>query len=178
MRIVDEDGADVPAGSRGEIVIRGPNVMKGYWRRPDATAEVMRDGWFRTGDVGVMDDDGYFFIVDRLKELIIRGGYNVYPREIEEVLYEHPAVREVAVVGVPDPELGEEVAAAVALKDGAAVDEESLREFVKARVAAYKYPRRISFFDELPKGPSGKIVKREISLPATAASRGEVGQEA
>lgn len=178
MKIVDPDGVDVAAGSRGEIVIRGPNVMKGYWRRPDATAEVMSDGWFHTGDVGVMDDDGYFFIVDRLKELIIRGGYNVYPREIEEVLYEHPAVREVAVVGVPHPELGEEVAAAVALKDGAAVDEESLRDFVKARVAAYKYPRRISFFDELPKGPSGKIVKREISLPASAASRGEVGQEA
>jgi len=166
MKIVDPDGGEVPVGSRGEIVIRGPNVMKGYWRRPDATAEVMRDGWFHTGDVGVTDDDGYFYIVDRLKELIIRGGYNVYPREVEEVLYEHPAVREVAVVGVPHPELGEEVAAAVALKDGAAVDEESLRDFVKARVAAYKYPRRISFFDELPKGPSGKIVKREITLPA------------
>jgi long-chain acyl-CoA synthetase len=130
----------------------------------------------------VIDADGYFYVVDRLKELIIRGGYNVYPREVEEVLYEHPAVREVAVVGVPHPELGEEVAAAVALKDGAAVDEESLRDFVKARVAAYKYPRRISFFDELPKGPSGKIVKREIELPAASSPRaqlaGEVGQEA
>ena len=182
MRIVDSSGADVPTGSRGEIVIRGPNVMKGYWGRPDATAEAIRDGWFHTGDVGVMDADGYFYVVDRLKELIIRGGYNVYPREVEEVLYEHPAVREVAVVGVPHPELGEEVAAAVALKDGAAVDEESLRDFVKARVAAYKYPRRISFFDELPKGPSGKIVKREIELPAASSPRaqlaGEVGQEA
>jgi long-chain acyl-CoA synthetase len=170
MRIVDADGTEAPAGARGEIVIRGPNVMKGYWGRPDATAEAIRDGWFHTGDVGVRDDDGYFYVVDRLKEMIIRGGYNVYPREVEEVLYEHPAVREVAVLGVPHPELGEEVAAAVALRDGAAVDEESLREFVKARVAAYKYPRRISFFDELPKGPSGKIVKREISLPAVEAA--------
>jgi long-chain acyl-CoA synthetase len=128
---------------------------------------------FRTGDVGQWDDAGYLRIVGRAKELIITGGLNVYPREVEEVLYEHPAVREVAVVGVPHPELGEEVAAAVALKDGAAVDEDALRDFVKARVAAYKYPRRISFFDELPKGPSGKIVKREISLPAVEpAGRG------
>jgi long-chain acyl-CoA synthetase len=166
IRIVDENGAEVPIGARGEIVIRGPNVMKGYWGRPDATAETIRDGWFHTGDIGVMDEDGYFFIVDRLKDMIIRGGYNVYPREVEEVLYEHPAVREVAVVGVPDPELGEEVAAAVALKEGAAADEDELRDFVKARVAPYKYPRLISFFPDLPKGPSGKIVKREISLEA------------
>jgi long-chain acyl-CoA synthetase len=166
IRIVDENGAEVPIGARGEIVIRGPNVMKGYWGRPDATAETIRDGWFHTGDIGVMDEDGYFFIVDRLKDMIIRGGYNVYPREVEEVLYEHPAVREVAVVGVPDPELGEEVAAAVALKEGAAADEDELRDFVKARVAPYKYPRLISFFPDLPKGPSGKIVKREISLGA------------
>jgi long-chain acyl-CoA synthetase len=166
MRIVDENGDEVPVGERGEIVIRGPNVMKGYWGRPDATAEAIRDGWFHSGDIGVMDVDGYFFIIDRIKDMIIRGGYNVYPREVEEVLYEHPAVREVAVVGVPHPELGEEVAAAVALKDGAAADEAELRDFVKARVAPYKYPRRITFFRDLPKGPSGKIVKREIELPA------------
>jgi long-chain acyl-CoA synthetase len=171
MRIVDPAGAPVAVGERGEIVIRGANVMKGYWRRPDATAEVMRDGWFHTGDIGHVDEDGYFFIVDRMKDMIIRGGYNVYPREIEEVLYEHPAVREVAVVGVPHPELGEEVGAAVALHDGAVADEESLREFVRSRVAAYKYPRVVWFVDELPKGPSGKIVKREISVPAALAER-------
>ena len=170
MRIVDDNGDEVPVGERGEIVIRGPNVMKGYWGRPDATADAIRDGWFHSGDIGVMDADGYFFIVDRIKDMIIRGGYNVYPREVEEVLYEHPAVREVAVVGVPDPELGEEVAAAVALKDGAAADEAELRDFVKARVAPYKYPRRITFFRDLPKGPSGKIVKREIELPAKEAA--------
>jgi long-chain acyl-CoA synthetase len=169
MRIVGEDGEEVPVGERGEIAIRGPNVMKGYWGRPDATAETIRDGWFHSGDIGVMDEDGYFFVVDRLKDMIIRGGYNVYPREVEEVLYEHPAVREVAVVGVPHPELGEEVAAAVALKAGAAADEAELREFVKARVAPYKYPRRITFFRDLPKGPSGKIMKREIELPSAEA---------
>jgi long-chain acyl-CoA synthetase len=150
----------------GEIAIRGHNVMKGYWRNPEATADVMRDGWFHTGDMARVDDDGYFFIVDRKKDMIIRGGYNVYPREIEEVLYEHPAVREAAVVGVPHDELGEEVGAAVALKEGANADPDELRAFVKDQVAAYKYPRRIWFVDELPKGPTGKILKREIDVPA------------
>jgi long-chain acyl-CoA synthetase len=150
----------------GEIAIRGHNVMKGYWRNPEATQEVMRGGWFHTGDMARVDDDGYYFIVDRKKDMIIRGGYNVYPREIEEVLYEHPAVREVAVLGVPDDDLGEEVGAAVALKDGQEVDAETLQAFVKDQVAAYKYPRHIWFVDELPKGPTGKILKREIQTPA------------
>jgi long-chain acyl-CoA synthetase len=149
----------------GEIAIRGHNVMKGYWRQPEATAEVMRDGWFHTGDMAQVDEDGYFFIVDRKKDMIIRGGYNVYPREIEEVLYEHPAVREVAVVGVPHDDLGEEVGAAVVLKEGASADAGELQAFVKEQVAAYKYPRHIWFVDELPKGPTGKILKREIEAP-------------
>ena len=119
MRVVDGDGQDVTAGEVGEIAIRGHNLMKGYWRRADATAEAIPDGWFRSGDLGRVDEDGYYFIVDRKKDLIIRGGYNVYPREIEEVLYEHPAVAEAAVIGVPDPPLGEEVGAAVVLKPGA-----------------------------------------------------------
>ena len=115
--------------------------------------------------MATVDDDGYFFIVDRKKDLIIRGGYNVYPREVEEVLYEHPAVREAAVVGVPDDELGEEVGAAVVLKDGAEASEDEIRAYVKEQVAAYKYPRVVWFVDELPKGPTGKILKREIELP-------------
>jgi long-chain acyl-CoA synthetase len=165
MKVVDEDGAEVAQGDVGEIVIRGHNVMKGYWNRADATEETIRDGWLHTGDLGNVDEDGYFFIVDRKKDMIIRGGYNVYPREIEEVLYEHPGVREAAVIGVPHDEYGEEVAAAVALKDGADVSAEELRDFIKEQVAAYKYPRQIWFVEDLPKGPTGKILKREIEPP-------------
>ncbi len=165
MKVLDDEGNEVPQGEVGEIVIRGHNVMKGYWNKPDETAEAIRDGWFHSGDMAKVDEDGYFFIVDRKKDMIIRGGYNVYPREIEEVLYEHPAVREAAVVGIPHDTHGEEVAAAVALKDGEEVDEAELRDFVKEQVAAYKYPRRIWFVDELPKGPTGKILKREIEPP-------------
>nr|BFE77147.1 hypothetical protein GCM10020092_104480 [Actinoplanes digitatis] len=151
----------------GEIVIRGHNIMKGYWGRPDATAEAIdADGWFRSGDLARIDEDGYFFIVDRKKDMIIRGGYNVYPREIEELLYEHPAVREAAVIGIPHPELGEETCAAVALKDGATATPDELREHVKAQAAAYKYPRHVWIVDELPKSPTGKILKRAIEAPA------------
>jgi long-chain acyl-CoA synthetase len=165
MKVVDDDDNDVAPGEVGEIVIRGHNVMKGYWNKAEATDEVMRDGWFHTGDMAKVDEDGYYFIVDRKKDLIIRGGYNVYPREIEEVLYEHPAVREAAVVGVPDDSLGEEVGAAVVLKDGEDVSADELKAFVKDNVAAYKYPRKVWFVDDLPKGPTGKILKREIEPP-------------
>jgi long-chain acyl-CoA synthetase len=170
MRVLDDTGRDLGPEQVGEIAIRGANVMKGYWQLPEATLAAMPDGWFRTGDLGRMDEDGYFFIVDRKKEMIIRGGYNVYPREIEEVLYEHPAIAEAAVIGVPDPSLGEEIAAAIALKPGAAVSADDIREYVKARVAAYKYPRRIWIVDALPKGPTGKVLKREI--------KSQVGEEA
>jgi len=166
MKVVDDEGNDVAQGDVGEIVIRGHNVMKGYWNRPDATADAIRAGWFHSGDMAKVDEDGFFFIVDRKKDMIIRGGYNVYPREIEEVLYEHPAVAEAAVVGVPHPELGEEVAAAVALKAGREVSADDLQAYVKEQVAAYKYPRTIWFLDELPKGPTGKILKREIERPS------------
>jgi long-chain acyl-CoA synthetase len=168
MKVVDDEDREVAQGEVGEIVIRGHNVMKAYWNRPDATAETLRDGWFHSGDMARVDEDGYFFIVDRKKDLIIRGGYNVYPREIEEVIYEHPSVREAAVIGVPDDEYGEEVAAAVVLKDGASVSPDELRDFVKQQVAAYKYPRRVWLVDELPKGPTGKILKREIEPPSGA----------
>jgi long-chain acyl-CoA synthetase len=166
MRLIDDDGNDVPEGEVGEIAIRGVAVMSGYHNREDATRDaISEDGWFRTGDMAKVDEDGYYWIVDRKKEMIIRGGFNVYPREIEEVMYEHPAVREVAIVGIPHGELGEEIAAAVALKEGESVSEEELRDFAKSRVAAYKYPRKIWFVDELPKGPTGKILKREIQVP-------------
>ena len=165
MKVVDDDGNDVPRGEIGEIVIRGHNVMKGYWNKPEASAEALRDGWLHTGDMATVDEDGYFFIVDRKKDMIIRGGYNVYPREIEEVLYEHPDVVEAAVVGVPHDELGEEVGAAVALKQGSTTTAEQLSDYVKSQVAAYKYPRRVWFVEDLPKGPTGKILKREVSPP-------------
>jgi len=168
MRLVDDRGAPVPEGEVGEIQIRGHNVMKGYWRRPEATAEAISgDGWFSSGDIARVDDDGYFYIVDRKKDLIIRGGYNVYPREVEEILYEHPAVREVAVVGFADEALGEEVGAAVALRAGHEASASELQAFVREQVAPYKYPRRVWFVDELPKGPTGKILKREIVPPAS-----------
>ena len=166
MRVVDDQGNEVPRGEVGEIAIRGHNVMRGYWNRPEATEEAfLEGGWFRTGDMGRVDEDGYFFIVDRKKEMIIRGGYNVYPREIEEVLYEHPAVREAAVIGIPHDQLGEEVGAAVALKPGADCSPEEIRDHVKGQVAAYKYPRQVWFIDELPKGPTGKVLRREIKPP-------------
>ncbi len=175
MRVVDADGAEVPAGVVGEIVIAGHNIMKGYWRNPEATAEAMIKGegeagadWFRTGDLAKVDEDGYFYIVDRKKDLIIRGGFNVYPREVEEVLYEHPAVAEAAVVGIPDDELGEEIGAAVTLKADRTVTAEELIAFTRDRIAAYKYPRHVWMVPGLPKGPTGKILRREVHSPKDA----------
>ena len=170
MRVVDEQGSDITPGEVGEIVIRGHNVMKGYWRRPAATAASIVDGWFHTGDLARVDDDGYFFIVDRKKDMIIRGGYNVYPREIEEILYEHPAVAEAAVVAVPDATLGEEVGAAVVRRPELDVSADELRDYVKGQVAAYKYPRHVWFLEALPKGPTGKVLKREIRPPVREES--------
>ena len=165
IRIVDENSNSVPVGTPGEIQVRGHNVMKGYWNLLDATNAAIKDGWFCTGDIGRVDDDGFYFIVDRKKDLIIRGGYNVYPREVEEALHEHPAVAEAAVIGMPHDSLGEEVGAAVVLKHGASADVTQLRDFVKHRVAAYKYPRRIWFVGSLPTGPTGKVLRREIQPP-------------
>ncbi|MBS1843708.1 MAG: long-chain fatty acid--CoA ligase [Actinobacteria bacterium] len=166
MRIVAENDQEVPTGEVGEIVIRGHNIMKGYWGRPDATAEAIRDGWFHSGDLGREDEDGFFYVVDRKKDMIIRGGYNVYPREVEEILYEHPAIREAAVVGVPHDEWGEEIGAAVVLEPGEEAAPEEISAYVRERIAAYKYPRVVWFLEELPKGPTGKILKREIEVPA------------
>ncbi|SEK52179.1 AMP-binding protein [Streptacidiphilus jiangxiensis] len=156
------DGGEVPTGGIGEVHVRGPVVMKGYWGRPEATAEVLRDGWLATGDLGRLDETGELFIVDRTKDLVIRGGYNVYPREVEEVLYTHPDVVEAAVVGVPDDHYGEEVAAAIALRPGATPDAAALRAWAKERLSAYKVPHLVAFVDALPKGATGKILKRAI----------------
>lgn len=163
LRLTDAEGHVITeADTPGEICIKGHNVMKGYFRRPEATAEVMRGGWFSTGDVGVRDAEGYYFIVDRKKDMIIRGGFNVYPREVEEVLYAHPAVAEAAVIGVPDERLGEEIKAVVAFKPGQSATEEALSAHCRAHLAAYKLPRAFELREALPKGPTGKILKRAL----------------
>src|SRR5260370_29127850 len=173
IRIFDIDDKQLPAGKDhvGEIVIRGHNVMKGYWNKPEANIEAFKGGWFHTGDLGYVDEDGFFFIVDRKKELIIRGGYNVYPREVEEVLYAHPAVAEAAVIGVPDQRLGEEVAAIVVLRPGAQASEQEIIDWTRERVAAYKHPRSVRFVDALPKGPTGKVLKKELKVGPAPAGR-------
>ncbi len=164
MRVADSSGQPLPPGREhiGEILIRGHNVMKGYLGRPEATAETLRGGWLHSGDLGYVDEDGFYFIVDRTKDLVIRGGYNVYPREIEEVLYAHPAILEAAVIGKPDERLGEEVVAVVVLREGASASAEEIIAYTRERLAAYKYPREIRFMDELPKGASGKILKTAL----------------
>ncbi len=149
-------------GGAGELAIRGPQVMLGYWNRPDESAQVLRDGWLLTGDIAVMDEEGYFSIVDRKKDLIIAGGYNIYPREVEEVLYEHPKVQEVCVAGVPDPYRGETVKAYVVLRQGEQATGEELRDFAKEKLAAYKVPRVVEFRDELPKTMVGKVLRRAL----------------
>jgi len=162
IRCVDDQDRPVPSGEPGEVVIRGHNVMKGYYKRPEATAAAIRNGWFHTGDIGAIDADGYLSIVDRKKDLILRGGLNVYPRELEEVLMTHPAVSLAAVVGVPDERLGEEVKAFVVRRPGQEVSEEDLKAWCRERMAGYKYPRIIEFRDHLPVSATGKILKREL----------------
>lgn len=162
VRCVDDEDRFLPAGQPGELVIRGPNVMKGYYNRPEATEDAMRHGWFHTGDVATIDEDGYVTIVDRKKDMIIRGGFNVYPREVEEVMLTHPAVSMAAVVGMPDERLGEEVMAYVVRSPAADVSAEELIDWCREQMAAYKYPRRIEFREALPIGATGKILKREL----------------
>ena len=163
MKVVDEEDRDVPDGELGEIVLRGENILKGYYKNELATAEAFRNGWFHTGDIGYRDADGFFFIVDRKSDMIIRGGENIYPREIDEVLYQHPHVAAAATIGVPDPLYGEEVAAFVVLKDGREENEEELLAHCRARLADFKCPKSIRFVADIPKGPTGKLLKRELA---------------
>jgi len=165
MCILDENDRPLPDGEAGEICIRGHNVMKGYLKRPDATKEALRGGWFHSGDIGVRDPDGSYAIVDRKKDMIIRGGFNVYPREVEEVLFAHEAIAEAAVIGVPHESHGEEVKAIVVVRAGARLDEAGVIAWCRQSLAAYKYPRIVEFRDELPRGPTGKILKRELRDP-------------
>jgi long-chain acyl-CoA synthetase len=162
VKIVDDQNNEAPPGETGEIIIRGPNIMKGYFNQVEETHKVLRSGWLHSGDIGRLDEDGYLYIVDRIKDLIISGGLNVFPTEVEEVLYTHAAVEECAVVGTPHSEYGEAVTAFVKIKQGHACSEEDLIGFCKARIASYKAPKKIMFVEELPKSPAGKILKREI----------------
>jgi len=162
VAIVNSEDREVPRGQTGEVVVRGRTVMHGYWRQPDATAEALRNGWLHTGDLGYMDTSGYVFILDRKKDMIISGGVNIYPREIEDVILHHPAVSEVAVVGVPDDLWGESVKAIVALRDGSSVTEQAIIDHCLAHLASFKKPRSVEFVAGLPKNAYGKILKREL----------------
>ena len=166
LRIVGEDDAPLGVGERGEVVLRGPSVMQGYWRRPDATAEALRGGWLHTGDVGYLDDEGFLYLVDRKKDMILRGGENIYPAEIEALLYEHPGVAEAAVVGVPDAVYGENVIAYVVRRSGVELGEDELRRFALERTSRFKAPSRFHFIDALPKSGVGKILRRELRARA------------
>src|SRR5687767_10523351 len=163
MRVVDEDDREVPDGELGEIVLRGANILKGYFKNEAATTTAFRNGWFHTGDIGYRDADGFYYIVDRKSDMIIRGGENIYPREIDEVLYQHPQIAAAAVIGVPDKLYGEDVAAVVVLKPGAKISEQDVIEFCKARLADYKCPKAVRFVEDIPKGPTGKLLKRELA---------------
>jgi long-chain acyl-CoA synthetase len=169
----DDPSRALPPGQSGELALRGPQVMLGYWNRPEETAQVLRDGWLLTGDMAVMDEEGYFTIVDRKKDLIIAGGYNIYPREVEEVLYQHPKIQEACVAGVPDPYRGETVKAFVVLRPGERATSEEIREFAKGRLAAYKVPRSVEFRDELPKTLVGKVLRRALVEEERAKAEGE-----
>jgi long-chain acyl-CoA synthetase len=163
MKVFNEDDHEVANGELGEIVLRGENILKGYYKNPEATAIAFRNGWFHTGDIGYRDADGFFYIVDRKSDMIIRGGENIYPREIDEVLYQHPAVAAAATIGVPDPLYGEEVATFVVLKEGKEAAEDDLISFCRERLADYKCPKTVRLVEEIPKGPTGKLLKRELS---------------
>jgi acyl-CoA synthetase (AMP-forming)/AMP-acid ligase II len=164
VRIVDEAGCDVEAGTIGEIIVKSKRTMTGYWRKPDETGETIQDGWLYTGDLGYYDEKGFIYIADRKKDMIITGGENVYPLEVENVLYRHPAVKETAVIGVPDPYWVERVHALVVLKERAQAAEEEIIRFCRDQIAHYKAPKSVEFVESLPKNPQGKILKREIRL--------------
>ncbi len=162
VRIVDDDGNEVPYNTAGEVWTKGPSVIKGFWKDPDQTSSSIFEGWFKTGDIGILDEDRYLYILDRKKDMIISGGENIYTKEVEDVLHAHPAVLEAAVIGVPDPQWGEKVKAIVVLKEGMSATGDELIQFCKERLAGYKRPREVTFVSELPKNPSGKILKREL----------------
>jgi long-chain acyl-CoA synthetase len=169
VKIIDEAGNEVPHGTLGELICRGSNIMLGYWNKPEATAETLKGGWLHTGDMATEDDDGYFTIVDRLKDMIVVSGFNVYPREVEETLFKHPAVADAAVVQYPDPYQGESVMAYVVLKSGATATEQDIIDYCRGQIAVFKCPRKIVFREALPKNNTGKVLRRELRDEAKAS---------
>ncbi len=174
LRIVDENDSPVPNGTIGEIIARGPQLMRGYWNLPDESAEALKGGWMHTGDAGTMDDEGYIYVQDRVKDMIVSGGENVYPRVIEDVLFQHPAIADVAAIGVPDEQWGETVKAIVVLREGQAAAEEEIIEFCRGKLGGFERPRSVDFVSELPRNPSGKVLKRELREPYWAGHKRRV----
>ena len=174
LRVVDEDDKPLPNGTIGEIIGRGPQLMRGYWNLPDESAEALRGGWMHTGDAGVMDEEGYIYIQDRVKDMIVSGGENIYPRVIEDVLFKHPAIADAAVIGVPDKQWGETVKAIVVLRDGATATEEEIIEFCRDKLGGYERPRSVDFVKALPRNPTGKVLKRELREPYWAGQKRRV----
>ena len=175
IRIVDENGKDVPQGEVGEIIMRAKSNMKGYWHNDAATQDAIRDGYFYTGDAGFLDDEGYVFIHDRVKDMIVSGGENVYPAEVENALFAHPQIADVAVIGVPDERWGEAVKACVVLEAGAEVQAQEIIDWARERIAGYKLPKSVDFIDALPRNPSGKILRRELREPYWDGQERRVG---
>jgi long-chain acyl-CoA synthetase len=175
IRVGDDQGADVPTGSIGEVLIRGPKVFSGYWRDPEATEKAFVDGWFRTGDLGRLDQDGFLYIEDRKKDMIVSGGENIYPAEVENVLAKHPAVADVAVIGVPDAKWGEAVKAVVVPGQGTEVTAQELITFAREHLAGFKLPKSVDFTEVLPRNPSGKLLKREIRAPYWVGAERQIG---
>ncbi len=175
VRAVDAEGRPLPPGGVGEIAVRGPQLMRGYWNLPDATREALREGWMHTGDAGSLDEAGYLYIQDRVKDMIVSGGENVYPREVEDVLFQHPAVADAAVIGVPDDQWGEAVKAVVVVKEGQRLDEAALLDFCKGRLGGYKRPRSVDFVKALPRNPSGKVLKKDLREPYWKGQQRRVG---
>jgi acyl-CoA synthetase (AMP-forming)/AMP-acid ligase II len=162
VRIVDSEDRELPRGETGEIIMRGPQMMKAYWNMRDASAEALRNGWLHTGDIGMMDGEGYVYVLDRIKDMIVSGGENVYPREVESVLLGHPAIADAAVIGVPDETFGEAVAAVVALRPGSSMKTQEMIDYCRGKLGGYKIPRQLMLLDELPRNPSGKVLKNEL----------------
>jgi acyl-CoA synthetase (AMP-forming)/AMP-acid ligase II len=174
VRVVDEDDNPLPNGTIGEIIGRGPQLMRGYWNLPDESAEALRGGWMHTGDAGVLDDEGYIYIQDRVKDMIVSGGENIYPRVVEEALFKHPAIADAAVIGVPDEQWGETVKAIVVLRDKATATEEEVIDFCRDKVGGFERPRSVDFVSTLPRNPTGKVLKRELREPYWAGQKRRV----